>query len=168
MSHYINGQKYLCRIEDQFFSTTPKGTEFFALVVRPVAMKQGADRVTVEGEFSRRVSLWLNSDSNVERSTERLQSLCPEWDGSWGSLDPETEGGTSLKGVEVELRNSHSQSGDKVYDNFDFLRIAGTDSHVSDPDVAKKLDRLYGTAKKKKPKPTAEATAEVSADEVPF
>ena len=168
MSHYTNGQMYLCRIEGQFFGTTPKGTEFFALVVRPVAEMRGTERVTVEGEFARNVSLWLNSDSNVERSTERLQSLCPEWDGSWASLDPKTEDGTSLKGVEVELRNSHSQSGDKVYDNFDFPRTAGTDSHVSDPDVAKKLDRLYGTVKKKKPKPKAEAKADISAEEVPF
>jgi len=168
MAHYINGQMYLCRIEDQLFGTTSKGTEFFALVIRPIATIEGEQRHTITGEFSRKVSLWLNSDSNVERSTERLQSLCPEWDGSWSSLDPKTEDGTSLKGVEVELRCSHSQSGDKVYDNFDFPRTFEADSYVSDSDVAKKLDRLYGTAKKKKPKPKAEAKAEVSAEEVPF
>jgi hypothetical protein len=168
MAHYINGQMYLCRIEDQLFGTTSKGTEFFALVIRPIATVEGEQRHTITGEFSRKVSLWLNSDSNVERSTERLQSLCPEWDGSWSSLDPKTEDGTSLKGVEVELRCSHSQSGDKVYDNFDFPRTFEADSYVSDSDVAKKLDRLYGTAKKKKPKPKAEAKAEVSAEEVPF
>ena len=167
MAHYVNGQMYLCRIEDQYFSTTPKGTEFFGLVIRPIATIEGTQKNTITGEFTRRVSLWLNSDSNVERSTERLQSLCPEWDGSWSSLDPKTEDGTSLKGTEAELRCTHSQSGDKVYDNFDFPRTIEADSHVSDSDVAKKLDRLYGTVKKKK-KPKAAAKADVSTEEVPF
>ena len=166
MAHYTNGQMYLCRVEDQFFSTTPKGTEFFALVIRPIATVDGEEENTINGEFTRRVSLWLNSDSNVERSTERLRVLCPEWDGSWASLDPKTEDGTSLKGKEVDLRCTHSQSGDKVYDNFDFPRTIESDSHVSDSEVAKHLDRLYGTVtKKKKPK---KAKAEVSSEEVPF
>ena len=168
MAHYINGQMYLCRVTDQFFDTTSKGTDFFGLVIRPIATIDGAERHHVTGEFTRKVSLWLNSDSNVERSTERLKSLCPEWDGSWTSLAPKTEDGTSLTGTEIELRCTHSQSGDKVYDNFDFPRLMESDSQASDSDVAKRLDRLYGTTKKKKKKPKEESISEVPSEEVPF
>ena len=164
MAHYETGM-YLCRVEDQYFSETVNGTEFFGLVIRPIAVIEGDQRHTISGEYTRKTSLWLNSEKNVESSADRLAALCPEWDGSWASLDPKTDGGLSLKGMELELRCSHSQSGDKVYDNFDFPRTFEADNYSSDSDIAKKLDRLYGTVRKK---PATTSKVEVSEEEVPF
>ena len=163
MAYYEPGM-YLCRIVGQGFGVSKNDNEMFTLTILPIAQIEGSQRNSISGEYTRTASLWLNSDTNVAGATSRIESFCPEWDGTFKSLHPDDDNFTDLSGKEVELRCYHKEGSDgKVYDNFDFPRQANEDTPVqSDADVATRLDRLYGKTTKKK------ATKEVAEVEAPF
>jgi len=143
-----------CTIVSQGFGTTKNGTEYFGLIVMPDG-----------GQYEREVSLWVNSEPNIERTTSRLVSL--GWDGEdWTTLNPAAEDGHSFKGVTVTLVNRHSEKG---FDNFDFPGPPPTVRVGNNEDLAKKLNRLTKSGTKSKPAPAPEPEPEpISDEEVPF
>jgi len=168
MAYYEEGL-YECEIRKQFFAQNAKGTEYFGLTIFPKSRLRDKELVHQEGPYERTVCLWTNSPNNVERTFEQLKDL--GWDGAGGfsSVDPSNPDHFSLVGKVVRLRCSHNDSGDKVYDHFEFPRLeGGTKSPDNDSEIAKRLDRIYKLDKKKsKAKTEAPATA-VADEEVPF
>ena len=142
-----------CVIVGQGFGFTKKGTEYFGLTIRPDG-----------GEWDREVSLWVNSDANIERTKARLLSL--GWDGEdWTLLNPGAPDGHSFKGLNITLRNQVEGG----FDNFDF---PGPPTSVTtrlgdEEELAKKLNRITGK-KKKKAKKADPDPAPVAESEVPF
>ena len=145
-----------CTVVSQGFGNTKKGTEYFALIVRPNG-----------GQFERAVSLWVNSDPNIERTRSRLMSL--GWDGEdWTALNPGAEDGHSFAGITLTLVNRHREE----FDNFDFPGPPPTVRVGKDDELAKKLNRLTKSGKKKPAvtnvSPAVTNPSPVSDEEVPF
>ena len=158
MSAYEDGI-HNCTIIGQGFGFTKKGTEYFGFTIRP-------DR----GEWDREISLWVNSEPNIERTKARLVSM--GWDGEdWTLLNPGAPGGHSFRGLSVTLRNTVEEG----FDNFDF---PGPPTAVntrlgSEEELAKKLNRITGKKSKKAAKvekiaPSEPDSQPVADDEVPF
>ena len=143
-------------IVSQGFGTTKNGTEYFGLIVMPEG-----------GQFEREVSLWVNSEPNIERTTSRLMSL--GWNGEdWTTLNPAAQDGHSFKGVTVTLVNRHSEKG---FDNFDFPGPPPTVRVGSNDELAKKLNRLTKSGKKPavtNVSPAVTTPSPVADEEVPF
>ena len=68
-----------CTVVSQGFGTTKNGTEYFGLIVMPEG-----------GQFEREVSLWVNSEANIERTTSRLMSL--GWNERMSTIGPLFDG----------------------------------------------------------------------------
>ena len=162
MSSYNEGT-YDCTIMGQGFGTAgEKQTPYFGIEVLPHKY-YGADggEFTVDAKFTRTVKLWMNSDSNVERSSEYLTDL--GWDGKYKDLEPGGE--CDLTGKTITLVNKHHETEDgKVWDTFEFpFRGEALSTIANANSIAAKLDRMYKPSKAKK------ATAATTTDEeTPF
>ena len=166
MAGYDEG-KYDCTIMGQGFGVAGSNqTQYFGIEVLPhTQYTREGEQFAVDSRFTRTVKLWMNSEANVERSTERLTSL--GWEGKFKDLEP--GGSCDLTGTTVTLLNKHQESPDgKVWDNFDFPYDGGPvePSIANDNSIAAKLDRMYKPNSKTT---TKAATTDVTDDaEVPF
>ena len=162
MSSYEEG-RYECTVMGQGFGTAgEKQTPYFGIEILPHKYIGAEGEFVVDAKFTRTVKLWMNSDSNVERSSEYLKDL--GWDGKFKDLEP--GGSCDLTGMTVELVNKHhhTDSG-KVWDSFEFpFRGEALATIANDNSIAAKLDRLYKTSGGSKKAATATTTDE----ETPF
>lgn len=163
MAGYDEGT-YDCTVMGQGFGVAGKNqTQYFGIEVLPHmrVMPDGKD-FPVDAKFTRTVKLWVNSEGNVERSSERLRAM--GWDGTFKDLEP--GGSFDLTGKSVTLENKHQEGADgKIWDGFDFPYDGGPveTTIANDNSIAAKLDRLY------KPNPTTKKVkAETTDEEVPF
>lgn len=154
MAHYSEGIYRVRVIGQGFAESSAKKTPFFFLQVMPLGIVdvEDPDRLItpVDSKYDRLIKLWVNSTDNVERSVDKLFTLC-QWNGDGGfrQLDPDTPNYTSFTGVEFEAICSHSQDGDKVYENWD-LPGGGSQSQIENAKgLSRKLDTLFGKQLKK-------------------
>ena len=139
---------YLCEIVGQGFGEIPNDnkTPFFFLEVKPLGRinpsNPTGDLFTCEA-YLRTANLYL-TDKSVESTLARLRSL--GWNGT-SFKDIEPNGLHSFAGIEIELVCTSRTSGDKTYDDFNFP-FEGNSSAESDPDVARKMDNMFGKALK--------------------
>lgn len=182
MPEYPPG-KYVATIEDQGFDRTTNGKEFFGIVIRPTVHYSdgvGGAEEFVNNPFPRTVNFWLTTEQAIAFSKKKLMHATG-WDGvNWSSLDPELPNHLSLKGLDIEVINSHkpgTSNPDKTYDNFD-VQLPLESKINNDGDIAKRLDRLEGTVPAEpKPEPVPTTTTEtpqvpevgvIIPDEAPF
>ena len=113
MAHYQPGT-YSCEIVSQGFDESQvKKTPFFFVRFYPRAI--GNEAVTEA--YEREAVLYL-TEKTVERGRAILKGV--GWDGLRFS-DLEPGGSCSFVGKSVELRCEHEQSGDNVYERWDFM-----------------------------------------------
>tara|TARA_Y100000296_G_scaffold84035_1_gene116336 strand:+ start:2025 stop:2474 length:450 start_codon:yes stop_codon:yes gene_type:complete len=145
-----------------FGTAGEKDTPYFGVEVMPHRYISGATPYDVDAKFTRTVKLWMNSESNVERSSEYLKEM--GWDGKFKDLEP--GGSCDLTGKTVTLVNKHQEGHDgKVWDSFEFpFRGEVLATIANDNSIAAKLDRLYKVNAAKK-KATAATTTD---EETPF
>ena len=161
MSSYDEG-RYECTIMGQGFGTAgEKQTPYFGIEILPHKYIGTDGEYAVDAKFTRTVKLWMNSDSNVERSSEYLKDL--GWEGKFKDLEP--GGPCDLTGQPVILVNKHSEAPDgRVWDSFEFpFRGEALSTIANDNSIAAKLDRMYKPSKAKKA-----AVATTTDEEVPF
>ena len=139
--------KYLCEVIGQGFGELPneKKTPYFFLEVKPLGLINPGDPkgdLIYCNDFPRTANMFLTEDA-IPYTVDRLRSL--GWSGtSFKEIEP--TGSHSFVGQQIELICSHRESGGKTYDKFDFPPLGGGKSAESDPNVARKMDVLYGKA----------------------
>jgi hypothetical protein len=165
MSGYAEG-KYDCIVVAQGFGTAGVNeTMYFGIEIMPTAVHTPEGPLDIDNTFTRTIKLWMNSDDNVARSRERLESL--GWEGG-KFKDLEPGGGFDLTNTMLTLVNKHTTSPDgKVWDDFDFPYDGngGGPTMSNDNSIAAKLDRMYKPAGKKSKAPV---TTVVTEEETPF
>ena len=168
---YYEQGTYLCEITSQGFARlkNENQTEYFGLSVKPITrILLTGEEEDINAEFTRTVKLWVNSESNMGRSRDRLMER--GWDGGkWADLEP--NGDCDLAGVEITLVCKHRTVNGEVWDDFEFPAVGGGRAIPNDTEIAKRLDRLSGTSrrkKKSKPVETEEVATETADEEVPF
>jgi len=164
MSSYNEG-RYDCTVMGQGFGTAGENqTPYFGIEILPHKyFDADGGEFTVDAKFTRTVKMWMNSDSNVERSSEYLTEM--GWEGSFKALEPGGE--CDFTGKTITLINKHHHTDDgKVWDSFEFpFRGEALSTIANDNSIAAKLDRMYKPSKAKATKKAATTTTD---EETPF
>ena len=176
---HFNQSLHRVRVTAQGFDESKeKKTPFFWLAFTPLFETDttGAE-IAQCADFEREVRLYLH-ENTIDQTVERLRGL--GWDGaSWADLEPYALDGFSFVDHEIDVRCSHEQQGDNVYERWELPSGGRRSEHKTG--MTRRLDALFGSqlkataakgkkaAGKAKAKPKSEPELSTATeDEIPF
>jgi len=155
MSIFYEATNYKAVVIEQGFTTSKNDNAVFYLEVRPVAMLEDGEMKDLPVDSYSRTIRWTITAKTIDYTVEKLEAIGFAGEG-FKDLDPNSEGFHDFVGVELDVYCKHDSYDGKQHEKWDVsTKRERKPVEPLETSKMKKLDALFGSKFKKKPKNAA-------------